>query len=50
VTRLEAWLGLVRVKKIILREIVRELVRDSMVKCFGKKRKRGYRFVVFRGA
>ena len=26
-----------RVKKIFLREIPRELIRDSMLKCFGKK-------------
>ena len=37
---MEAWL--VKVKKIVLREIVRELVRDITLKCFGKKRKKGY--------
>ena len=39
--------GLVRVKKIVLREITRELVRDSTLNCFGKKRKKVYRSVVF---
>ena len=43
-TRLEACLD--RIKKIILREITRKLIRDSTLKCFGRKRKKGYRSVV----
>ena len=35
---------MIRVKKISLGDIVRELVRDRLLKCFGKK---GYQSVVF---
>ena len=38
---------LVRVKKIVLREITTELFRDSTLKFFGKKIKKGYRSIVF---
>ena len=37
----------VRVKKTVLRQITRDLIRDSRLKCFGKKRKKEYRFIVF---
>ena len=37
---------MVRVKKIVLREITRKLIIDSTLKCFGKKRKKGYRSIV----
>jgi hypothetical protein len=32
-----------RAKKIVLREIARELIRDSTLKFIGKKRKKEYR-------
>jgi hypothetical protein len=32
---------------IVLRELARELVRDSRLKCFGNKRKKRYRSIVF---
>ena len=38
---------LVRVKKRILREITRKLIRDRTLKCYGKKRKKRYRSIVF---
>lgn len=41
VSRLEVWL--VSVKEIVLRDITKELVIDSTLKCIGKKQKKKYR-------